>query len=196
MPVRQERGLQMGSVSANSTPPDRCKIGNSQHRWDPFRFGSSVPSSHSNTDRCLQKAMSYSPNMKRKQARLSDTAGGPCPQGARALAYAAQLATVASNDTIDPNVINDPDFSDFVSRFLSGTTVSEHAAGYSCVTQPAAQPDQLYLGWNGKVALWSAKSTVNFAAYAGGFSTADHAVYAGICSCRAPRILACSQRMI
>ena len=132
------------------------------------------------TDRCFLQAMSYSPNMKRKQARLSDTAGGLCPKGSRALAYAAQLATVAPNDTIDPNVINGPDFSDFVSRFLSGTTISEHAAGYSCVTQPTAQPDQLYLGWNGKVALWSAKATVNFAAYAGGFSTSDHALYAGM----------------
>ncbi len=98
----------------------------------------------------------------------------------RCACYAAQFDTIAPNETIDPAIVDDPGFSETIARFLSGTSMSAFRTSYTCITQPRAQPDQLFLGWNGKVTLWRPQSTINFAAYAGGYPTADHAIYAGI----------------
>ena len=96
------------------------------------------------------------------------------------IAKAAHFNTTASNTLVDPAVVNEPGFDERIATFISATSFTQFATIYNCATQAKAQPDQLYLGWTGRVTLWKEEATVNFATYAGGYATEDHAVYAGI----------------
>lgn len=86
----------------------------------------------------------------------------------------AQFETTSPNEVINPEVGKSFD----VNKFLIGTSPSMVASNYTCATQAKARPDQLFLGWNGKVTIWEDKTFVKFAAYAGGYPTSDHALYA------------------
>jgi hypothetical protein len=55
---------------------------------------------------------------------------------------------------------------------------------YECDTEPIddqeakANPDALWVGWNGDIPLWKKGTVVNFGAYATGYPTRNHALYA------------------
>ncbi len=101
------------------------------------------------------------------------------PEKAKYVAKALQAKKFSCQQLLDPSIINDEDVKSSMEAFLRQTQVAEIAVSYGCVTQPKAQPDQLYLGWDGRVGLWKSGSTVNFAAFAGGYPTKQHAIYAG-----------------
>ncbi len=109
-----------------------------------------------------------------KKAPRKDT-----PRKAKCVAKAAQARRGFGQQLIDPSVIEEDGFVESMAAFLRHTQVAEIAASYGCTTHPKAQPDQLYLGWDGRVGLWKNESVINFAAFAGGYPTKQHALYAG-----------------
>lgn len=116
--------------------------------------------------------MSYSPEKHSPEATLK-VSGKPWFPLVKTVRDACKEALFGA-DTWDPETTKNAD----VSAIIGNQNLAGAPASLICVTQRKAQPDQLYLGWNGRVDLWESGSTINFAAYADGYPTKNHSIYA------------------
>ncbi|MCJ1425707.1 hypothetical protein MMC29_003607 [Sticta canariensis] len=96
----------------------------------------------------------------------------------RVLAKRAQAQILGPTSVLDPKCVLAAGFQKRMVDFVAGTSAACVAPTYTCTTQPKAQANQFYLGWNGKVGIWEDKATVNFATYSSGYPSENHALYA------------------